>query len=414
MTTNKYAIPRANAPFSESGAAPTREWYNYLNGLDSDTASNNADLLNDIEIISVKLGSPDGTPENIPPIDVGGQVRGNLSILSQGVLPGIVTLNLEGDVGEPGNTYYYGTNGTGVKSFYSVASAFLGTTDNITLTVGSNGVTTVSIASTYPGQTSITTLGTIMTGTWHGTIIDAPHGGTGHGVYAVGDLLYADTTSSLARVAATTNGDVLTLVAGLPVWAPAAAGGITSITAGTGLAATPSNPITTSGTLSLANRGASTIMGNPTASAATPTDITIGTGLSLSVGGVLSATSVSPTQTITASENITAPAMVHIHTTGGTTTVRNASAVSSARPARGFILTSVTTGNPAAVYGPGQVITGFPAATLTGDNVYLATTSAGAPSNTPALASGNLLQRVGTPISDTAFIFDPDDGIVMP
>jgi len=414
VTTNQYGIPRANAPFSESGAAPTREWYNYLNGLGDASSSSNAELLNDIEIISVKLGSPDGTPENIPPIDGGGQVRGNLSILSQGVLPGIVTLNLAGDVGEPGNTYYYGTNGTGAKSFYSVASAFLGTTDNITLTVGSNGVTTVSIASTYSGQTSITTLGTITTGTWHGTTIDAAHGGTGHASYAVGDLLYADTTSSLARVAATTNGYVLTLVSGIPAWEPAASGGVTSITAGTGLSALPSNPITTSGTLSLSPRGASTLMGNPTASSATPTDITIGTGLSLSVGGVLSATSVSPTQTITASENITAPAMVHIHTTGGTTTVRNASAANSTRPARGFILTSVTSGNPAAVYGPGQVITGFPGGTLTGDSCYLATTSVGAPSNTGAVASGNMLQRVGTPISSTAFIFDPDDGIVMP
>jgi hypothetical protein len=37
----------------------------------------------------------------------------------------------------------------------------------------------IDIASTYIGQTSITTLGTIATGTWQGTIIDPTYGGTG-------------------------------------------------------------------------------------------------------------------------------------------------------------------------------------------------------------------------------------------
>ena len=411
MTTNQYGIPRANAPFSESGASPTREWYNYLNGLGDASSSSNAELLNDIEIISVKLGSPDGTPENIPPIDGGGQVRGNLSILSQGVLPGIVTLNLQGDVGAPGNTYYYGTNGTGVKSFYSVASAFLGTTDNITLTVGSNGVTTVSIAPTYPGQTSITTLGTITTGTWHGATIDAAHGGTGHAVYAVGDLLYADTTSSLARVAATTNGYVLTLVSGIPAWEPAASGGVTSITAVTGLSASPSNPITTSGTLSLSPRGASTLMGNPTASSATPTDITIGAGLSLSVGGVLSAVSTG-TISLIASENITGPALVNIWDNSGTFQVRNANGTNSTRPATGFVQASVTSGSSANIFLPGSVATGFSG--LTAAPVYLSNTN-GLPTSTAPVTygSGNLLQQVGNAISDTSFIFKPDDGIVL-
>jgi len=38
---------------------------------------------------------------------------------------------------------------------------------------------TVDIASTYVGQTSITTLGTIGTGTWSGTVIATAYGGTG-------------------------------------------------------------------------------------------------------------------------------------------------------------------------------------------------------------------------------------------
>jgi hypothetical protein len=37
----------------------------------------------------------------------------------------------------------------------------------------------IDIASTYVGQTSITTLGTIATGVWNGTVITVAHGGTG-------------------------------------------------------------------------------------------------------------------------------------------------------------------------------------------------------------------------------------------
>jgi hypothetical protein len=50
----------------------------------------------------------------------------------------------------------------------------VGTADRITVATDS-----VDIASTYVGQTSITTLGTIATGTWQGTIVAGQYGGTG-------------------------------------------------------------------------------------------------------------------------------------------------------------------------------------------------------------------------------------------
>lgn len=49
-----------------------------------------------------------------------------------------------------------------------------GTSNRITVNADS-----VDIASTYVGQTSITTLGTIGTGTWNGSVIGASFGGTG-------------------------------------------------------------------------------------------------------------------------------------------------------------------------------------------------------------------------------------------
>lgn len=56
-----------------------------------------------------------------------------------------------------------------------------GTADRITVTNGDgvSGNPTLTIASTYPGQTSITTLGTVATGTWQGTAVGVGYGGTG-------------------------------------------------------------------------------------------------------------------------------------------------------------------------------------------------------------------------------------------
>ena len=50
----------------------------------------------------------------------------------------------------------------------------VGTTNRITANANS-----IDIASTYVGQTSITTLGTIATGTWQGSIVGPTYGGTG-------------------------------------------------------------------------------------------------------------------------------------------------------------------------------------------------------------------------------------------
>ena len=50
----------------------------------------------------------------------------------------------------------------------------VGTTNRITINADS-----VDIASTYVGQSSITTLGTIATGTWQGSVVGATYGGTG-------------------------------------------------------------------------------------------------------------------------------------------------------------------------------------------------------------------------------------------
>ena len=99
-------------------------------------------------------------------------------------------------------------------------NTYTGTAGSITLTGSA-----FSIDAAYVGQTSITTLGTIATGTWNATAIDATKGGTGQTGYAVGDLLYASSTTALSKLAVGTDGYVLTLASGVPTWAAASGGG---------------------------------------------------------------------------------------------------------------------------------------------------------------------------------------------
>ena len=78
--------------------------------------------------------------------------------------------------------------------------------DDTTLAISSDEIV---IKSTYPGQTSITTLGTIATGTWQGTVIDEVYGGTGQSSYTTGDVLYASGANTLAKLALGASGKIL-------------------------------------------------------------------------------------------------------------------------------------------------------------------------------------------------------------
>ena len=59
---------------------------------------------------------------------------------------------------------------------------------------------TVDIASTYVGQTSITTVGTLSTGTWNGTTVGVAYGGTGLTSATQGSVLVANTANTLSAL----------------------------------------------------------------------------------------------------------------------------------------------------------------------------------------------------------------------
>ena len=78
--------------------------------------------------------------------------------------------------------------------------------DDSTLEISSDAL---QIKTTYPGQTSITTLGTIATGTWNATAIGATKGGTGLTSYSTGDIIRASGANTLAALSLGASGKIL-------------------------------------------------------------------------------------------------------------------------------------------------------------------------------------------------------------
>lgn len=88
----------------------------------------------------------------------------------------------------------------------------------------STGVTTFSAGTTGLTPSTATSGAVTLAGT-----LNAVSGGTGQTVYAVGDIIYANSTTTLAKLPVSTNGFNLTLVGGLPAWS-APSTGVSSFT----------------------------------------------------------------------------------------------------------------------------------------------------------------------------------------
>jgi len=106
------------------------------------------------------------------------------------------------------------TSGT-LATVAGTVSSVVGTANRITVNTVS-GTSTVDIASTYVGQSSITTLGTITTGTWNASLIPMAFGGTNANLTATANNLVYSTSTAMALLPTANNGTLVTSNTGVP------------------------------------------------------------------------------------------------------------------------------------------------------------------------------------------------------
>lgn len=132
--------------------------------------------------------------------------------IAEGDMAGVVLNPFTGRL-QPKSTGGGGGGGT--------VTSVSGVTDRITVT-NPTTTPTVDIASTYAGQNSITTLGTVTTGVWNGATVGATFGGTGINAYDQGDIIYSSAANTLSKLAKNTNATRYLSNAGTnnnPAWA---------------------------------------------------------------------------------------------------------------------------------------------------------------------------------------------------
>jgi hypothetical protein len=214
---------------------------------------------------------------------------------------------------------YYKDNLGAVQLLASSAS----TTNVSTISFGSTGLTPSSATSG-----AVTVAGTLGSG----------YGGTGFSTYATGDLIYASATNTLSKLAAGTNGYILTLSGGVPSW-QANTGGVTSFqTSLSGL--TPSS--STTGAITLAGT-----LGVPSGGTGATTFTAYGvlTGGTTSTGAVQSVVSAGTAGQVLVSNGASAlPTFQTI--TAGASISNDVSTASYEYP----LFAATTTGTPTTIY----------------------------------------------------------------
>lgn len=114
---------------------------------------------------------------------------------------------------------------------------------------------------------------------------------------------------------------------------------------------------------------------------------------------------------VQASEDLLAGAIVNVWNSGGAR-MRNANASDGTKPAHGFVMNAVSSGNIGIMFGSGQInnkVTGM----TPGADQYLDTSSGGINATAPS-GTGQLVQYLGVAISATQLAFVVQQGILLP
>ena len=144
-------VPKASERLVDASGKPTFAWYRVFTQISALVTL--SDVTDFFRALLVRLGSSDGTLENLPPIASGSfmpitaNVQGDYSVESNGILSnGIVSITLVNDEFEPLPTYFYGTSSAGARGWHPVADTIVEGT-GIELTVDGVGVTTIALAT---------------------------------------------------------------------------------------------------------------------------------------------------------------------------------------------------------------------------------------------------------------------------
>jgi hypothetical protein len=161
-------------------------------------------------------------------------------------------------------------------------------------TLGSLAFLSAAPAGTLTGTTlnatvvtsSLTSVGTIGTGTWQGTAIGIGYGGTGQTTTALGTIVVGASGSTTTNLGIGSTSQVLTVVAGTAAWGqvsltagvtgilPVANGGTNITSFGTGVATALGQNVSGSGSIVL---GTSPTVNNPTVTNYVESVVAIGT-----------------------------------------------------------------------------------------------------------------------------------------
>lgn len=96
-------------------------------------------------------------------------------------------------------------NGTSISTTYTDAKIKTVTGTSNRLTIGGTATDpTFDVSTSYVGQNTITTLGTITTGVWNGTKVAEGSGGTNQSTYTLGDILYSSASNTLSKLGGNT------------------------------------------------------------------------------------------------------------------------------------------------------------------------------------------------------------------
>jgi len=205
------------SPFLDPNGRPAREWIQWLQNPDVNTITavtfnvDNVILTLPLEVIYGGTGLT-AIPTN-GQLLIGNGTGYTLSTLTAGT--GLAITNAAGSI-----TQSIANTGVTAGSYGSASSVTTLTVNaqgqltvagNVAIAIAASQITSGTIASARisGSYTGITGVGTLTVGTWNATAIDAIYGGTGQTSYAIGDLLFANTTTTLSKLADVATGNAL-------------------------------------------------------------------------------------------------------------------------------------------------------------------------------------------------------------